>query len=145
MITTSRAANREVYQRLYDAIDSRELTLINQTVDEVFQPDAVFHDGPPDAATAAEAVKGAWAMLLHAFPDIHVAVEDTITEGDKVVFRTRVTGTHQGEFRGLPPTGHKINYSEVFILRFSDGKVAEGWGIVDTFSQLRQLGAIRAT
>lgn len=145
MSTTTQAINHEVYQRLYDAINSRDLHSISQTVDEVFHPDAVFHNGPPNAATAAEAVKGAWAMLLRAFPDIHVTVEDTITEGDKIVFRNTVTGTHSGEFRGLPPTGNKINYGEVFIIRFSDGKVAEGWGIVDIFSQLQQLNAIRAT
>lgn len=143
MLTTTQATNHEVYQRLHDAINSRELPLIAATVDEVFHPDAVFH-GAAAAVPAAEAVKGAWAMLLRAFPDIQVTVEDTVTDGDTIVFRNTVTGTHQGQFRGLPPTGKTINYGEVFIVRFADGLVVEGWGIVDVFSQLQQLGAIDA-
>lgn len=142
MRTTTQATNHEVYRRLYDAVNSRELPLIAATVDELFHPDAVFHNAAQAAVPAAEAVKGAWAMLLRAFPDIQVTVEDTVTEGDTIVFRNTVAGTHQGQFRGLPPTGNKINYGEVFIIRFADGRVVEGWGIVDVFSQLQQLGAI---
>lgn len=141
MHTTTQTSNLEVVSRLFDAVNSRDLPTISQTVDEVIHPDAVFHGGPPAAASAGDAVKGAWSMLLLAFPDIHVAVEDTITEGDKIVFRNTVTGTHRGEFLGLPPTGKSISYGEVFIARFADGKVAEVWGIVDTFSQLQQLNS----
>jgi predicted ester cyclase len=68
-----------------------------------------------------------------------------ITEGDKVVFRNTVTGTHQGEYRGLPPTDKTIRYNEIFIVRFREGRIAEGWRVVDVFSQLlQQLGAIQA-
>lgn len=144
MTSTIQESNRTTYLRLYDAINTRDLRVIEATVDEVFNPDAVFHGGPPGATTAAEAVKGAWAMLLYAFPDIQVTVDDTIAAGDKIVFRNTVTATHQGSYRGLPPTGNKINYREIFIVRFAGGKVAEGWGIVDTYSQLQQLGAIPA-
>ncbi|SDT25640.1 ester cyclase [Microlunatus soli] len=140
MNTTTRSTNQATYQRLYDAIGSRDLGQIARTVDELFHPDAVFHGGPPDAESAGAAVKTAWTMLLKAFPDISVTVEDTIAEADKVVFRNTVTGTHRGDYRGLPATGKKINYSEMFIIRFADGKVAEGWGIVDLYSQLQQLG-----
>lgn len=140
MPTTTQTTNHEIYARLYAAVNSRDLPTISRTVDELFHPDAVFHGGPP-AASVAEAVKGIWAMLLRAFPDIHVAVEDTIAEGDKIVFRNNVTGTHRGEFRGLPPTGKSISYGEVFIVRFADGKVAEVWGIVDVFSQMQQLNS----
>ena len=79
-------------------------------------------------------------MLLRAFPDLHVAVEDVIAEGDKVVCRNTVTGTHQGEYMGRPPTGKSIAYNEIFIIRFVNGRVAETWGVVDVLSQMRQLG-----
>ncbi len=137
---TTPQTNKAVYKRLHDAINSRDLGLISRTVDEVFHPDAVFHVPGPVGATAPEAVKGAWAMLLRGFPDIQVTVEDMITEGDKIVFRTTVTGTHQGEYRGLAATGRTITYDEIFILRFSEGRVAEVWGVVDVFSQRQQLG-----
>jgi steroid delta-isomerase-like uncharacterized protein len=143
MTTTPESSNRATYRRLHDATNSGDLELIEQTVDEVFHPDAVFHTPVPTDATAPQAVKRAWAMLLRAFPDIHVTVEDVITDGDKVVLRNTVTGTHQGEYRGMPPTGKSITYSEIFIIRFREGRIAEGWGVVDVFSQLQQLGAIQ--
>ncbi|GAA3728307.1 ester cyclase [Plantactinospora mayteni] len=137
---TTPQTNKAVYKRLHDAINSRDLELISRTVDGVFHPDAVFHVPGPVGATAPEAVKGAWAMLLRGFPDIQVTVEDMITEGDKIVFRTTVTGTHQGEYRSLAATGRTITYDEIFIIRFSEGRVAEVWGVVDVFTQRQQLG-----
>jgi steroid delta-isomerase-like uncharacterized protein len=102
----------------------------------------LFHAPVPMDARGAQALKQVWAVLLRAFPDIHVTVEDVIAEGDKVVFRQTVTGTHRGEYRGLPPTGKSVAYNEIFIVRFAGGRIAEIWGVVDVFSQLRQLGAI---
>jgi predicted ester cyclase len=49
-------------------------------------------------------------------------------------------GTHQGEYMGIPPTGKSVTYSEIFIVRFARGRIAETWGVVDVFSQIRQLG-----
>ena len=78
-------------------------------------------------------------ILLRAFPDLHVTVEDLIAEGDKVVARNTVTGTHQGEYMGRPPTGKPVTYDEIFILRFANGRIAEMWGIVDVPSQMNSL------
>ncbi|UXY25378.1 ester cyclase [Streptomyces sp. HUAS TT20] len=94
----------------------------------------------PMGATGAEALKRVWQVLLRAFPDIHVAVEETITEGDKVVSRNTVTGTHRGEYQGLPPTGKTVTYNEIFIFRFTDGRITEIRGVVDVLAQLRRLG-----
>ena len=138
---TTQTVNESTYRRLLDATNSGDLERISRTIDEIFHPDAVLHS-PAGTAPAAAAVKTAWSMLLTAFPDIQVTAEDTITEGDKVVLRNTVTATHQGEYRGLPPTGTEITYGEIFIIRFVDGKVAEGWGLVDLYSQLQQLGAL---
>lgn len=143
-MTTTQETNKAIYKRLHDATSSRDLELISKTIDEVFHPDALFHAPVPTDATAPQAARGAWATLLRAFPDIRVTVEDVIAEGDRIVFRNTVSGTHQGEYRGLPPTGKSITYDEIFIVRFSEGRIAEVWGIVDVLSQLQQLGAIRA-
>jgi predicted ester cyclase len=83
-----------------------------------------------------------WATLLRAYADLHVTVEDLIAEGDKVVCRNVVTGTHRGEYMGLPPTGKSVTYREIFIFRFAGGRTAETWGVVDVLAQMRQLGAI---
>lgn len=88
--------------------------------------------------------KRIWETLLRAFPDIHVTVEDLIAEGDKIVARQTVTGTNSGEYRGMPPTGTSVTYNEIFIARFADGRITDFWGVVDLYSQLRQLGHIQA-
>jgi hypothetical protein len=80
-----------------------------------------------------------FARLLRAYPDLRVAIQDVIAEGDKVVVRNVVSGTHNGEYLGIPPTGKAVTYNEIFIMRFVNGRIAEGWGVVDVFSQLRQL------
>ncbi|WP_264159428.1 ester cyclase [Actinomadura rudentiformis] len=67
-----------------------------------------------------------------------------IAEGDKLVFRNTVTGTHQGDYMGVPPTGRSITYREIMIVRFTDGRIAETWGIVDVLAQMKQLGLIPA-
>ena len=85
-----------------------------------------------------------WAILLRAYPDLHVTVEDLIAEDDKLVARNTVTGTHQGEYMGVPPTGKSVTYNEIFIVRFANGRITETWGVVDVLSQMKQLGVIQA-
>jgi len=94
----------------------------------------------PIEATGADALKQIWAMLLRIYPDIHLMVEDLIGEGDKVVGRTTVTGTHRGEFMGVAPTGKSVTYNEMFIFRIADGRVVETWGVVDVYAQMKQIG-----
>jgi steroid delta-isomerase-like uncharacterized protein len=137
-------ANKATFSRFQDAVNTGDAEVISKTIDEVVEPDVLFHAPVPTGATGAQALKQVWAVLLRAFPDLHVAVEDVIAEGDKVVARNTVTGTHQGEYMGLPPTGKSVTYNEIFILRFADGRIAEIWGVVDVLSQMRQLGMIPA-
>jgi predicted ester cyclase len=62
-----------------------------------------------------------FARLHRVFSDLDITVEDLIAEGDKVVGRNSVTGTHEGEYMGLPPTGNSVKYNEIFIFRFAGG------------------------
>jgi steroid delta-isomerase-like uncharacterized protein len=144
MPTAQATSNKATFSRFHDAVNTGDAEVISKTIDEVVDPKVLFHAPVPTAATGAQALKHVWAVLLRAFPDLHVAVEDVITEGDKGVYRNTVTGTHQGEYRGLPPTGKSVTYNEIFIVRFAGGRIAEIWGVVDVFSQMRQLGAIPA-
>jgi steroid delta-isomerase-like uncharacterized protein len=144
MPAAQETSNKATTRRLYDAMITGSAEVISKTIDEVVEPDVLFHAPVPTGATGAQALKQVWPVLLRAFPDLHVAVEDVIAEGDKVVVRDTVTGTHQGEYRGLPPTGKSVRYNEIFILRFAGGRIAEIWGVVDVFSQMKQLGMIPA-
>jgi predicted ester cyclase len=119
-------------------------TSSSRTIDEIVEPDVQIRTTLPVDATGAQALEQAMAMLLQGFPDIHVAVEDLIAEGDKVVGRNTISGTHQGSYMGLAPTGTRVTYDEIFIFRFADGRIVETWGVVDVFSQMKQLGVIPA-
>jgi steroid delta-isomerase-like uncharacterized protein len=143
MSAAQETSNKATVRRLQDAMNTGDAELISQTIDEVFEPDVKQHT--PFEATGAQTLKEmVFARLYRAFPDLHITVEDLIEEGDKVVERDTVTGTHQGEYNGLPPTGKSVAYNEIFIMRFVNGRIAEIWGVVDVFSQMKQLGMIQA-
>ncbi|MER6032730.1 ester cyclase [Streptomyces sp. NPDC001835] len=130
------------FGRLHDAVRTGDPEVVARTVDEVVDPGLVFHAPLPTGVTGVQALKEVWTVLLRAFPDLRVVVEDVITEGDKVVCRNTVTGTHLGEYRGLAPTGRPVRYGEIFVFRLAGGRIAEIWGVVDVLAQLRQLGAV---
>jgi steroid delta-isomerase-like uncharacterized protein len=145
MSTDEEASNKATVSRFVDdVIGTGDAEVISKTIDELVEPDVLIHMPMPIQATGAQALKQVWAMLLRGLPDLHVAVDDVIAERDKVVFRATVTGTHQGEYMGLPPTGKSITYNEIFIFRFANGRLAEIWGVVNVFSQMQQLGVIPA-
>lgn len=80
-------------------------------------------------------------MFRAGFPDLRFATEEVLTAGDKVVVRACVTGTHQGEFMGIPPTGKSIDMPVIDIIRFGDdGFAHEHWGIFDQMRLMQQLG-----
>ncbi len=144
MSTARETSNKGVWGRLQDVMNSGNAELISQAIDEIVEPEVTIRTPLPVEATGAQAIKEVFARLYRAFPDLHITVEDLIEEGGKVVGRHTVTGTHQGEYMGLPPTGKSVTYNEIFIIRFVNGRVAETWGVVDVVSQMKQLGMIPA-
>jgi hypothetical protein len=136
--------NKGTFRRFHEVSNTGDTDLISSTIDEIVDPNVLIRTPLPVQATGAQALKEVFARLHRAFPDLHVTVDDLIQEEDKVVGRNTVTGTHQGEYMGLPPTGKSVTYNEIFIFRFFDGRIAETWGVVDVFSQMKQLGAIDA-
>lgn len=142
MTAAQAASDKAKLDSFNDAFNSGDIEIITKTIDAVVDPSVRFHAPVPTGVTGVQALKQVWVVLLRAFPDIHVTVEDVITEGDKVVCRNTVTGTHTGEYRGRPPTGKSVTYKEIFIFRLANGRIAEIWGVVDVFSQLRQLGLV---
>jgi C-1 hydroxylase len=92
-----------------------------------------------------EGLKQLFEMGLKAFPDWQETIEDVIAEGDKVWVRLLYTGTHKGEFMGLPPTGQKITTKGVDIYRIVNGKLAEYWNVTDNVDFFEKIGAIEIT
>jgi predicted ester cyclase len=105
MSTAQEASNKATLRRFEDAVSTGDTEVISKTLDELVEPNMLIHAPVPAGATGAQALKQVWPVLLRAFPDLHVELEDLIEEGDKVVARNTVTGTHQDKYRGLPPTG----------------------------------------
>jgi len=142
MSTAEVAANKALFKRFHDAANTGDFALLAKTIDEMVAPDAVIRTPLPIEATGAELLKQVWAMLLGVYPDLHLTVDDLIAEGDKIVARNTVTGTHRGEFMGVAPTGRSVTYNEIFIFRFEAGRVVETWGVVDVYAQMKQIGVI---
>lgn len=144
MWTTTAERNKATFRRFHDALNTGDAEQIAAAIDKYVEPDVRIPTPLPVETTGAQALKQVLATLHRAFPDLHVAVEDLIAEGDKVVSRQSVTGTHKGEYMGRPPTGKSVAYNEIFVFRFADGRIAEVWAVVDVLTQLRQLDAVPA-
>ncbi|MDX3100347.1 ester cyclase [Nonomuraea angiospora] len=144
MTTIEAVNNKAALRRFHEAVSTGDAQIISKTIDEVVHPDVLIRTPLPIATTGTQAMKEVLAVLHRAFPDINVHIEDVIAEGDKVVTRNTVTGTHQGEYMGIAPTGRSITYKEILIARFAEGRIAETWAVVDVLSQMRQLGVFPA-
>jgi steroid delta-isomerase-like uncharacterized protein len=113
--------------------------------DEIMAPDFVEHEQlPPGIPIGREGVKVLTTMLRSAFPDFKATIDDIVAESDKVVIRMTWSGTHKGEFMGMPATGKRMSIGVIDIIRVSRGKVVEHWGQMDAMGMMQQLGAIPA-
>lgn len=115
--------------------------LVVRLIDEVWNAGAL--DVLPELwaeQTRGEAV-AMRNVLVGAFPDLHVEIEDLIAEDDQVVARLSFSGTHRGDFRGIAPTGRPITFSAIRIYRLSSGKIVETWAVQDALGLLGQLKA----
>ncbi|MGH6944446.1 MAG: ester cyclase [Geminicoccaceae bacterium] len=111
-------------------------------LEEWFHDDYVDHTQPPDWPTDREGLRKLLEYFRSAFPDIHVTIEDMVAEGDIVMHRQTMRGTHLGEFFGIPPTGRAVAMTGMHQWRFVDGKIIEHHANNDDLGMLRQLGAI---
>jgi steroid delta-isomerase-like uncharacterized protein len=128
--------NKAIFKRYIEEVFNQgNLELAEEIFDRYFshQPDgSTLERGPED-------VKRFLREWRSAFPDLHISIEEQIADGDKVVTRVTVRGTHQREFRGMAPTGKEIEFKGVTIFRFSpEGKVVESWDSYDQLSLMRQ-------
>ena len=111
-------------------------------LESYFSPDLIDHALPPGLPSGLEGRKIFASALLAAFPDIHVDVKDLIAEGEKLVTRYSVHGTHKGDLMGIPPTGKEVSITGVAIDRFENGLSVEHWEIIDQVGLMQQIGAL---
>ena len=128
-------------RRLYDLINAGDIDGFGRQLADDFVERNEVPGIPPTKAGVVQYFQ----MLLAAFPDFRMHVEDVIASGDKAVARVRVTGTHKGEFMGIPATEKSAAVNLIDITRFGDDGLAhEHWGVVDQLALMQQLGVILA-
>ena len=132
----STAENKMIAYRILDELFSQGNL---STINELFSPDIIVHD-PDKELRGPDQVEQGITRLRTAFPDLYYTVEDMIAEGDKVVIRFTGRGTHQGEFRGVAPTGKKMIYTGIVILGFIQGRLVDYWAVSDALGIFQQLG-----
>ena len=125
-------------RRLYELINAGDVDAFG----DLLADDFVEHEELPGGAPTKQGVKDFFRMQIAAFPDLAMTPQDVIDGGDKVVARVRFTGTHRGEFMGIPPTGRSVDVQLIDIIRCADDGLAhEHWGVFDAMAMMQQLGA----
>ncbi len=126
-------------QRLYDLINAGDIDGFGRQLADDF----VECDEIPGLPPTKEGVVQYFRLLHAAFPDMKMDVQDSFASGDKAVARLRVSGTHKGEFMGIPATGNLVSMNLIDITRFGDdGLAREHWGVADQLAMMQQLGVI---
>jgi predicted ester cyclase len=123
-------------------VDEYQSGADERAFDELMHPEIVDHNRPPGVAPGAPGVRQQFDGFRAAFPDFRATILDQVAEGDKVVTRKVFTGTHEGPFDGLEPTGRQVEIHVIDIVRVADGKIVEHWNCVDRLGLLAQLGAV---
>ena len=132
--------NKRIVRRLYDEVwNERKIELVDQLVSASHALNDPIVSG---SQVGPELYKRRIVEFTKAFPDLCFTIEDMITEGSKSVICWTFTGTHQGEFRGIPGTGKKITVEGITIHHIKDGKILDSYARWDVLGLMRQLGAI---
>jgi steroid delta-isomerase-like uncharacterized protein len=118
------------------------------TADELVAPDSrdTSPGIPPGVPTTGpDTLKSIVSQLRSAFPDLQISIDEMVAEGDTVMARTTVTGTHRGNFQGIPPSGQRVSWGTVDIVRLRDGQFVSHYGLQDGLGLLQQVGGIPAS
>jgi steroid delta-isomerase-like uncharacterized protein len=131
--------NEAAMRHFYEEINAGDVDAATERLADGF----VEHEAMPGLEPNKEGTRQLFGMMIAAFPDLRFDAEDILTSDEKVVARSRVTGTNKGQFMGMPATGKSINAQAIDIVRFgNDGLVVEHWGVMDMMSIMQQLGAV---
>jgi steroid delta-isomerase-like uncharacterized protein len=135
----NKQANIEAQKKMGEAINSGHLERLR----EVMAPDVQDHDPAPGQTKGVEGFIEFFTQFRAAFPDLAIAVEHLAADEDNVAFAYTVTGTHKGNFLGIPPSGKKVKARGLQMSRFKDGRIVERWGSSDELGILQQIGVTK--
>ena len=137
-------SNREIVRRYFEAWANPDVEQAIAMLDDLVHPDFVDHAAYEGQAAGIEGVREFWRKWRTAFPDFTVETHDTIAEGDRVVTRWSMEGTHLGEYDGYEPTGRRIGHSAISIDRVRDGLITDEWIEFDLHGLIQQLEEARS-
>lgn len=130
--------NQQIARRLYDEVwNERKL----HVVDELISPSHALHD--PNLSGSQTGPDGYKQQVLHltaAFPDLRLTIEDLFSEQDKLAAYWMISGTHEGDYAGIPPTAKRVFVHGITIHHFDDGKILDSYVSWDALGLMRQLG-----
>jgi steroid delta-isomerase-like uncharacterized protein len=126
-------------QGLFDGIGAG--SDIDATVDKYMAEDFVEHENVPGMDNTRETPRQMFKMMHAAFPDFHVNMQEMLQDGDKVVARLTMAGTHEGDFMGMPPSGNPFEINVIDIMQFRDDMCIAHWGVMDMAGLMEQIGA----
>jgi steroid delta-isomerase-like uncharacterized protein len=112
-----------------------------EVFEQLFADDFLDHTPQPGRTPDKDGARQLYKILQTAFPDFHADIHWQLADGDRVTTYKTYHGTHRGEFLGVAPTGRKIQFETVDVMRVDNGKIAEHWGVANLFSLMQQLGA----
>lgn len=112
-------------------------------LDEIATPNYIEHDPLPGQGDGLQGLKERTTMLRESLA-VRFTIEDVIQSDDKLVVRWTNSGTHVGEFLGIPPTKKSFSVAGIDIYRLEGGRLAEHWHVIDQLSMLQQLGLLPA-
>ena len=113
-----------------------------EVLDEILAPNFVDHDAAPDQEPGIEGLKGFFRTMREAFPDLKAEPVEIAATDDHVAMRYTISGSHQGNYQGVSPTGKSFKVAAVQIARFENGRCIERWGSTDELGMMKQLGIL---
>ena len=122
------------------AIDLFNARRLDEAV-ELYDLDYVNHGPGGQELRGRDGIRGLWDLFLGAFPDLTIAIEDVICQGSKVALRWTVTGSHRGEFLGIPATNKSVTLRGVEIFQVDNGTLREAWDQYDRLHLIEQIGS----
>jgi predicted ester cyclase len=131
-------SNEDVIRNMLQTIQNGD----TGAVEKYFAPNWVNHDPtlpPMKGLEGARQLISTWS----GFSNVSVTIEDSLSQGDRVAVRFRMTATHSGPVLGIPPTGKTINITGTGIFKVVDGKATDNWVNIDSLGLLQQLGAVQ--
>lgn len=129
-------ANKAVVRRYIDEVWNRRNL---DVLDELVAPDYLRHMGPRVEPLNLDGQRNRISGFQAAFPDVTLEVQDLVAEGNRVVFRVIIRGTHRHPFQGIQPTGKEVEIEAVDVVRVEGGRLVEHWGVLDMLGLLGQI------